>query len=265
MGGSSPSPPTQQTVTQRSEPPAYARPYIEQALAAGKSQILDQPLSYYPGSTVVPFSPETQAAMSMQTDRALSGSPLTGAAQSGMLSTLNGDYLAAGNPHMQRVMSSLESNIRPQIDSAFIGSGRAGSPAHAETYTRALADAAAPYMFSDYGAERDRMMKASTVAPLLAQADYQDIQQLGAIGAAREGKTAEYLADDMARHQFEQMEPYQRIMPFAQLAYTGAGTGGSSTYNSPQWAPASAYAPGALDWFGTTMSAAGPLAIAAKM
>ena len=63
-----------QTVT--NNPPAYAAPYL--AYGANEAQRLYDTgggFNYYPEHMVAGFSPEQQMAMTLQTNRALSGSP----------------------------------------------------------------------------------------------------------------------------------------------------------------------------------------------
>jgi hypothetical protein len=64
---------------------------------AAQQNILNTPTSYFPYSATVPFSPETAAALTAQTQRALQGSPLTGAAQDATGDVIAGQYLLS-NP-----------------------------------------------------------------------------------------------------------------------------------------------------------------------
>ena len=70
------------TVNTQVEPPAYAKPFLEYGLAEAKDRYTSEMPSYYPNSTTVGFSPESEMAMNMQRDRALAGSPLVRNAQS---------------------------------------------------------------------------------------------------------------------------------------------------------------------------------------
>jgi hypothetical protein len=88
-----------QTSTQQTNSTSKSEPWGPWGDAAKKGyfhfgDLLDKhPLSYYPGQTFATFSPPTLAALQMQTNRALQGSPLVGAAQQGALGTISGDYL----------------------------------------------------------------------------------------------------------------------------------------------------------------------------
>ena len=53
---------TQQSV-QTNEPWKAQIPYLKTGFARAQTDVLDRPLSYFPESTVVPFSPETETAL----------------------------------------------------------------------------------------------------------------------------------------------------------------------------------------------------------
>src|SRR5688572_12882463 len=59
--------------------------------------------SYFPNSTVVPFSNQTETGLSGIENRAMQGSALNQGAKDLTQSTLNGDFLSAGNPYFQNM------------------------------------------------------------------------------------------------------------------------------------------------------------------
>ena len=94
---------------------------------------LDSPPDYFPGSTVVPFAPQTETALQGVEQRATAGSPLTAAGQQGILETASGEYLGE-NPALQgaidaasRGMVRNQEAVAPGIDSQFSRAGRYGS------------------------------------------------------------------------------------------------------------------------------------------
>jgi hypothetical protein len=184
---------------------------------------------YFPGATVAPMSAESQQALQLQTNRALAGSPLLSAAQGEAGKTLAGDYLSAGNPYFGQVVQSVNDAVRPQVDSRFVGSGRYGSPAYAETMARTLANAIAPYAFQNYTSERDAMQRAATQAPALAQADYADIGALADVGAQRNAQTQAELQDQVNRWNFNQNRDAARLAQYLAMIQ---GNYGSSGVNS---------------------------------
>ena len=69
------------TVNTTVEPPEYAKPFLEYGLAQVKDRYTSEMPSYYPFSTTVGFSPESEMALNMTRDRALAGSSLVNNAQ----------------------------------------------------------------------------------------------------------------------------------------------------------------------------------------
>ena len=138
---------------------------------------------YYPGSTVVPFAPETQQALDMQAQRAQSGSPLNAAAQSSLTNVLGGGAnpatpylegmfgqvnpatqsltaLANGTDQagFQNAFNAARNQITPQVDSLFGRAGRSGSGLAQTAQTQAEADAFANL----YNQEQNRKLSAAS-------------------------------------------------------------------------------------------------------
>ncbi len=87
-----------------------------------------------------------------------------------------------------------------------------------------------------YASDIARQLGAAAAAPGLAQADYQDIQNLLAAGQAREGYTGQQTAADIARYTFGQQAPQQNLATFLSSVYgnpltrnTQATASGSNT------------------------------------
>lgn len=214
------------TTTTTNEPWAEQKPYLETGFERA-GDVLNTPTEYFPGNTVVPFSEQTEQGLQMQENRALGGSPLNALAQSGAMETMGGDYLSAGNPYFSDMATRIDATIRPQVQSAFEGAGRGRSAGVQEAYTRAMGDAMAPLAFQSYGDERDRMLRTQAGAADMAQTDYQDIGQLMASGQTREAMDREGIADQMARFNYAQTEPSNRLAQYMGLisgSYGGTGT-----------------------------------------
>lgn len=193
-------------------------PYLKDEVkdAAGRALTLlqkGQP-AYYPDQTYVDYSPETLQALDSITQRAQSGSPLTGAANQTVLDTINGNYLNS-NPYIDRVVNSslddvykkYSDQILPGLASGFAQSGRYGSGIQqqmtADTVGQLGQEAmgvASGIRYYNYNQERARQLNAASIAPTLAQQDYYDAQQLLGVGAARETLEQAKLQDDMDRY-----------------------------------------------------------------
>lgn len=233
MGGSSGGGTTQSTST--SAPWDAQQPYLETGFQQAQSDVLNRPLEYFPESTVVPFAPETTAALGAQTNRAMQGSPLLGQAQGYTSDVMGGNYLdPMNNPYFSDTMDSIMSSVRPGIDSQFAGAGRQGSGLHAESLGTGLARGAAPYLSNLYQQERGYQENAANRAPGLAREDYFDIGQLANVGAQREAKAQEGMQDSVSRWNFGQSEPTNRLAQYMNLIqgnYGGTSTGTQTAQN----------------------------------
>lgn len=216
-----------QQVVQKSDPWAEQQPHLSEIFARAQA-LSNVPQTFYSGPSFAGLSPETEAALQMQSRRAMSGSPLTGAAQDELTKTLSGAYLdPAANPAFQKAAGDIQSRIAGMYSSA----GRYGSGAMVSQANDALASLAA----QSYGQERENMLRGMMFAPQLAQQDYFDAARLAEVGGVREDFAQQAINDAMARHSFQQSEPWQRLALYNQLIqgnYGGQTT--STTTNMPR-------------------------------
>lgn len=218
------------TTTQKSEPWSGQQNYLKAAYREAKTN-LNNPMEYYQGDQVAPFSPETEQALAMQTQRAQTGSPLVNLAQGEAQKSMSGDYLDAGNPHFQQMADRIRGQVQPAIDARFATAGSAGSPLANRALGMGLGDAIGGLAYQNYGDERTRMMQNQALAPELANQDYYDIGRLSEVGATRENLNQQQINAAMQQHQFEQMEPWQRLQMYNQIIQ-GSSPGAQITTNS---------------------------------
>ena len=215
------------TQTQTVEPPAFAKPYIEGGYQQA-SQLYNQGgPQFYPGDTFVPFSPQSEQAMAMTQQRAMGGSPLTGAAQNYATQSLNGDFMNS-NPWLDQTFNRAAQATRSAMDSQFATAGRdvqAQMPFRAEQ----LNNLATNIYGGAYDAERNRQQQTLPFANQLANQDYVDLGMLQGVGSQVEGKAGEVLGSQMDRWNFNQMRPEQALDSY--FARINGLTGG---YNSQQ-------------------------------
>ena len=228
------------------------QPYLSYGL--GEAQKLYQAggPQYYTGQTYVSPSQTTQAGLQALEQRAMQGSPLVGQAQQQLQGTIGGNYLS-GNPFFQGAFAPAAQAATQQFQTAIgdIGSaaskaGRYGSGAMGTLQDRAsgqlaqsLTNTAGQLAYQNYADERARQQAATMAAPAMAQADYQDIQNLLSAGQAREGYTGQQLQSDIARFNFGQQAPQQNLATFLSSVYgnpmatlksqTQSGTSDTST------------------------------------
>ena len=187
---------------------------------------------YYTGQTYVAPSQTTQTGLQALEQRAMQGSPLVGQAQQQLQGTIGGNYLS-GNPFFQGAFAPAAQAATQQFQTAIgdIGSaaskaGRYGSGAMGTLQDRAsgqlaqsLTNTAGQLAYQNYADERARQQAATMAAPAMAQADYQDIQNLLSAGQAREGYTGQQLQSDIARFNFGQNAPQQNLATFLSSVY----------------------------------------------
>lgn len=263
-GGSSST--TQNTVA---EPWKGVRPYLLSGYENLEQLYGQGAPSYYPGQEVAPFAPETEAALQWQSNRALQGSPLTAAAQNQLTQTMRGDYLAGNNPYLQNaftaaaapVMRNFNENVLPGVTSQFASSGRTNSGLHQNAVNSAtmglnesLSNMAGNMAYQNYQKERENQMRGMLFAPELAMQDYNDINQLGAVGSIREQQLQGNINSDVERYNYNANAPWQRTMEY--LAALNSAGGGSQTTigDAPSQSPFSSIV-------GTGMQAAGLLSM----
>lgn len=217
----------QDSTTTTSIDPAI-KPYVTYGLEEGKRLYESQTPSFFPGQTYVSPSAQTQEALRMAQERAMAGSPLTGAAQAETLATIQGrgvnPFLAGALGQTNRLAGEEFTRNIQNLQSQAASAGRYGSSAMGQQagqaqdiFARALAEQGGQLAYNSAEAERARQMAAVGAAPQMAQADYADIQRLLSVGGAREAQSAAELQDAMNRYNFEQNLPQAKLSQFANL------------------------------------------------
>jgi hypothetical protein len=233
-GGGSP----QNSTTTTSIDPAI-KPYVTYGLEEAKRLYESQSPSFFPGQTYVSPSEQTQQALQMAQQRAMAGSPLTGAAQAETLATIQGrgvnPFLAGALEQTNRLAGEQFNRNIQNLQSSASSMGRYGSAAQGQQtgqaqdiFARALAEQGGQLAYNSAEAERARQMAAVNAAPQMAQADYADIQRLLSVGGAREAQSAAQLQDAMNRYNFEQNLPQMKLSQYANL-YSTAPQGSTTT------------------------------------
>lgn len=192
-----------QTTTTTSQPPAYALPHLTAATdAAGR-------MFRGGGTPVVPFADETNEALWRTTNRALSGSAVTNAAQDYATNTLSGGmmgqnpFLSGGeNPHLDAMFQRGAGEIANQVQTHFTRAGRNDPSSAAGVAADRMGDFAAQLYggayendanrrLSAYQGERNLQQGLVPFAGQLASQDYADLGQLANVGAQREALARE--------------------------------------------------------------------------
>lgn len=221
---------TQQT---SNAPPGYVQDAQKLALSAATDRFNDPNApSYFPGQTYVDFSPETEQGLNAMRDRALAGSPLQQAGSNALMNTVSGNMLSASNPYFQGALNAAFDPVRDAVNSSAAAMGRMGSGAHTGVMTKELGNIAANMSQNNYNMERANQLQASSIAPQYAMSDYQDLNQLMRVGAAREGKAGEALTSDINRFNFDQNLQDDKIARLMALS-SGGQFGNTATQVQP--------------------------------
>jgi hypothetical protein len=228
----------QSSTTTTSIDPAI-KPYVTYGLEEAKRLYETGSPQFFPGQTYVSPSEQTQQALQMAQERAMAGSPLTGAAQAETLATIQGrgvnPFLAGALEQTNRLAGEQFNRNIQNLQSSAASAGRYGSSAMGQQagtaqdiFARALAEQGGQLAYNSAEAERARQMAAVGAAPQMAQADYADIQRLLSVGGAREAQGAAELQDAMNRFNFKQNLPQMKLSQYANL-YSTAPQGSTTT------------------------------------
>jgi hypothetical protein len=224
----------QSSTTTTSIDPAI-KPYVTYGLEEAKRLYETGSPQFFPGQTYVSPSEQTQQALQMAQQRAMAGSPLTGAAQAETLATIQGrgvnPYLAGALGQTNRLAGEEFTRNIQNLQSSAASAGRYGSNAMGQQagtaqdiFARALTEQGGQLAYNSAEAERARQMAAVGAAPAMAQADYFDINQLLKTGTAGEGYDVAKLQDAMNRFNFAQNLPQAKLSQYANL-YSSAPQG----------------------------------------
>ena len=219
-------------VTQTTQIDPTIQPFLSFGL--GEAQRLYQAggPQYFAGDTFVRPSTQTQTGLQALEQRATQGNPLMGAAQQQLQREIGGEFLS-GNPFFQGAFAPAAQAATTQFQKAIGDIGSAASRAGrynsgamqnlqgqaSNALAQQLANTAGQLAFQNYGAERQRQAAATMAAPAMAQADYQDIQNLLNAGQLREGYTGQQLQSDINRFNFQQTAPQQNLATFLSSVY----------------------------------------------
>lgn len=217
----------QDSTTTTSIDPAI-KPYVTYGLEEGKRLYESQTPSFFPGQTYVSPSEQTQKALQIAQERAMAGSPLTKAAQDEALATIQGrgvnPFLAGALEQTNRLSGEQYNKNIQALQSSAASAGRYGSNAMGQQagtaqdiFARALTEQGGQLAYQSAEAERQRQMAAVNNASSMANADYNDINQLLKIGQTTEGYDAAKLQDAINRFNFEQNLPQMKLNQFANL------------------------------------------------
>lgn len=184
----------------------------------------------FPGSTSVPLSADTQAALAAIRARATAGSPVMGAANQSALDTIQGKYLDPNtNPYLKSTFDQASSAVNSQVNGQFSSAGRYGSGAQTGVLADKNNQLATDIYGGNYQQERARQAAMTGMAPTLAQGDYADANALLTSGNIQQQQSQNDLQSQIDKFNFTQNNPLQRIQQYSGLLSGYGGLGGQST------------------------------------
>jgi hypothetical protein len=224
------------------------QPYLGYGLQQAQQLYQGGGPQYYGGQTYVSPTTTTQTGLQALEARASLGNPLLQSAQNQVQNTVSGNFLS-GNPFFQGAFQPAAQAAQTQfqqtlgdIASKSSLAGRYGSGAMGNLQDRAtgafgqqLANTAGQLAYQNYEAERQRQQQALGMAPSMASADYQDIQNMLQAGQIREGYQGQQQQADIAKFNFLQNQPQQNLQNYLSLVYGNPlGRVASSTTSGSQ-------------------------------
>jgi len=262
-GGGSP-----ERTTQTMEPPSYLMPYLRQAADAAAFNFDNNPSSYFPGSTVVPFSPQTRQSLGLlqnfqpsaavndtlnrQIQLGTAGTPTLSAAENSLMGLFRqrGGVGSEIDNVIEGVARDVTESVNDSVGSAFSRAGRFGSGQQTRVASREAADKVGNFSsqlrFQDLQDVRRNQLQGVALTPQLQNtrmagllsasgaAMEQDelrrrrIEDLGRVGGTLEGQMGLELQDQIDRYNFQQNALTNDIARFTGLL-SGSTTSGAGS------------------------------------
>lgn len=186
---------------------------------------------YFGQSTVSGFTPNQTAGINAEANLGATGSSAVNAANQNLTNTANGDYLSAGNPYFQGMADQIKTQVMPQIEGQFAAGNRMGSAGSGFAVGNGLGTAIGNLAFQNYANERNNQTQASALAPANQSAQYQNIAALTDAGAQQQTQNQAQLNDEIARFNFGQQLPYNKLGIYSSML--NGNYGGTSTTSQP--------------------------------
>lgn len=239
MGGGGQS----QNSTTTTEPWKGQQPYLTKGFEEAGRLYKEGPAEYFPGSTFVPMSGQTQQGLWGTEYLAGQQGDINDNAAAYGQNVLKGNYLnPATNPYLQqtydaaagRLNEDFSENTLPSIASMFGTSGGVGNSSLALAagdaggdLTRSKADLAANIYGNNFQQERGRQQDIAGMAGKLREGQYYDQNKLLETGKAYEDFGARQLEDSINRWNYQQNAPMAHLQDY--LALISGNYGSTST------------------------------------
>ncbi len=213
--------------------PKFQRKYLTDLYQRGQDEVANQPLEFYGGPTVASQDPATLDYYGRALDYSQNGNAALNQAGAYNSDVLSGKYLAPeSNPYLRgtydeaarAVTDNYQNAVLPAITSRFARSGNSLSGQFLGAGNRAtqalgnsLGDLATNIYGGAYDAERGRQDSARGFSATLADDQANRIGLQGQVGEQKQAYAQSLIDELIARFDFAQNEPAQRLSRYAGL------------------------------------------------
>ena len=225
-GGSTATPTTTTTSTQPWS--ATAQQGLNEAYQGAQDLYAQGPPAYYPDSTTVPFSGQTETALQGTEATAMNpGGGVLPTAVGHARNIMSGGMLNE-NPWLDRTFDRAANAVQGRLGSTFGRSaGGYGSGMHRAAMGSTMNDLATGIYGENYARERGAQDAMLSNAGTFEEMRYDPSRRMAAVGAAREGQAGNELNADIARWNYNQNAPQDALSRL--LAQLSGGNFATST------------------------------------
>jgi hypothetical protein len=207
--------------------------------------------TYYPDSTVSPFTPGQTQGYQDIVNKGLTGSPFMTASGQNATDTLSGKYLdPSSNPWLTNtfdtaadaVTRQFKTATAPTTDAMFSGNGAYNGSARYNAQNNnnlglgtTLNGLATSIFGGNYANERQNQLATQGLVPSLASARYIDPTAAAGAGGAQQAQQQAELSDQVNRYNFNQQSPWQTLGQYKSLVDGSYGQQGTTTSQQPYY------------------------------
>lgn len=152
--------------TTSNEPPKWAKPYLTGAASTIQNTVANNQ------GNLDQLAGNIRGFLPGLGEKAFGEQPGLNAATGYATDVLGGKYLDEGNPYLQGMIDSTNSDVSDRVNAMFNKSGSALGTRHAGVLTKELANAENGLRYTNYGNERNAMTQAAGMMPGLNSAQY---------------------------------------------------------------------------------------------
>jgi hypothetical protein len=231
-----------QTTVQKTSPWEGVQPHLLKVYEEAQRQY-NQPMEFFGGQTYADMNPTQTQGLQSQLNYAQGMMGDINATRQAQMNALNAPDVA-NNPYIggvadtitQRMNRNFQENLLPAISGGAIQAGQPGGSRQgvaqgvaARGTQEALGGALSDLYGNAYSQGLDAQGRALALAPQTAQLGMLPGQSMYNIGQIQRAEDQRPITEAMARHEFAQNEPWERLAKYSGLLGTGLGYGTTST------------------------------------